>query len=150
MLHQPLHIMGMYDYSLLGVSVPHIIFSPAVIYAVRRWALPRRLKGIPYNSSAATSIFGDLSSMVSDPDGLTEWHTKQLGGLQSPICQVLIGPGFSQKPMILVADVGGARESILGQTGYDRSSYLINRFPLFGDFHLNLSPALLLHGYVPK
>jgi len=49
-----------------------------------------------------------------------------------------MGPDFLQKPIVLVADVGEARDILLGRSDFDRSSYIINRFPLFGDFHLNM------------
>ena len=49
-----------------------------------------------------------------------------------------MGPNFFQKPIVLVADVGEARNILLGQSDFDRLSYITKRFPLFGDFHLNL------------
>ena len=49
-----------------------------------------------------------------------------------------MGPNFFQNPIVLVADVGEARNILLGQSDFDRSSYITKRFPLFGDFHLNM------------
>ena len=49
-----------------------------------------------------------------------------------------MGPNFFQTPIVLVADVGEARNTLLGQSDFDRSSYITKRFPLFGDFHLNM------------
>jgi hypothetical protein len=49
-----------------------------------------------------------------------------------------MGPNLLQKPIVLVADVGETREALLSRSDFDRSSYLTGRFPLFGDFHLNM------------
>lgn len=46
--------------------------------------------------------------------------------------------GPLSKPVVLVADVGNAREILMGRSDFDRSTYIIDRFPLFGEFHLNM------------
>jgi hypothetical protein len=103
-----------------------------------RWLLlPRPLLGIPCESGSARRVLGDIPSLNSHPEGLAEWCIQQLGKLESPICQVLLGPNWLQKPIVLVADVDGVRETVLGRTEFDRSSYVISRFSLFGNFHLN-------------
>jgi hypothetical protein len=104
----------------------------------QRLLLPNPIPGIPYNRAAAKKLWGDVPSLRTDPDGLAQWCSKQLAGLETPICQVLMGPALMQKPMVLVADVGDARDHIMGRSDFDRSTYIINRFPLFGDFHVNL------------
>ena len=114
-----------------------VAFFLAGLYALYRWVLfPRPLPGIPYDQVSAKKLLGDVPALRSDPDGLAEWASKQLGKLGTPICQALMGP--LQKPIVLVADVGEARDHLLGRTEFDRSSYIIDRFPLFGHFHLNM------------
>lgn len=115
------------------------IFFLIGLYVFYRWVLlPKPLPGIPYDRVAAKKVLGDVPALRSDPDGLAEWCSKQLAKLETPICQALMGPDLWQKPLVLVADVGEARDIILGRSDFDRSSYIINRFPLFGDFHLNM------------
>ena len=129
--------------SILPNHAPSPVFLAAILltglYALYRWVLlPKPLPGVPYDRAAAKKVMGDVPALRTDPDGLAEWCGKQLAKLQTPICQALMGPDFMQKPIVLVADVGEARDVLLGRSDFDRSSYIINRFPLFGDFHLNM------------
>lgn len=41
-------------------------------------------------------------------------------------------------PVVLVADTPETREMLMGRSDFDRSAYIIDRFPLFGEFHLNM------------
>ncbi|PYI09471.1 cytochrome P450 [Aspergillus sclerotiicarbonarius CBS 121057] len=106
------------------------------LFTFYRWLLPNPLPGIPYNRTAAASIWGDAPSLRADPAGLAKWCSKQLEAHGSPIYQALMGP--LSKPVVLVADVGQTREMLMGRSDFDRSSYIIDRFPLFGEFHLNM------------
>lgn len=106
------------------------------IYALYRWLLPKPLPGIPFNKAASKSIWGDVLELRDDPSGLAKWCSKQLEAHGTPICQALMGP--LSKPVVLVADVGNAREMLMGRSDFDRSAYIIDRFPLFGEFHLNM------------
>lgn len=106
------------------------------LYTFYRWLLPKPLPGIPFNPGATQSIWGDVVELRDDPSGLAKWCSKQLEKHGSPICQALMGP--LSKPVVLVADVGNAREILMGRSDFDRSAYIIDRFPLFGDFHLNM------------
>ncbi|KAI0595296.1 cytochrome P450 [Biscogniauxia sp. FL1348] len=120
--------------SLLATANNTILLFCA--YAIRRLFLPKLLPGIPYNRDAAKSIWGDAPALRGDPDGLAKWCSKQLEKHGSPICQALMGP--LSKPIVLVADVGETREMLMGRSDFDRSVYIIDRFPLFGEFHLNM------------
>ena len=129
--------------STVSGHVPPTLFSAVVfltgLYALYRWVLlPKPLPGIPHDRVTAKKVMGDAPALRSDPDGLAEWCSKQLAKLETPICQVFMGPDFWQKPIVLVADVGEARDVLLGRSDFDRSSYIIERFPLFGHFHLNM------------
>lgn len=105
-------------------------------YALYRWLLLRPLPGIPFNPEAAKSIWADVLELRNDPSGLTKWCGKQLEKHGLPVYQALIGP--LSKPVVLVADVGNAREMLMGRSDFDRSAYIVDRFPLFGEFHLNM------------
>lgn len=101
------------------------------------WALlPRPLPGIPYNSTAAKSVWGDVVELRDDPAGLAKWCSKQLEKHGAPICQALMGPLTT--PVVLVADTAETREMLMARSDFDRSVYIIDRFPLFGEFHLNM------------
>ncbi|KAJ5197412.1 hypothetical protein N7449_007891 [Penicillium cf. viridicatum] len=125
--------------STLGHLPKHLFLGTVLVtslYALYRWLLPKPLPGIPFNQKSAQSIWGDVVELRDDPSGLAKWCSKQLENHGSPICQALMGP--LSKPVVLVADVGNAREMLMGRSDFDRSAYIIDRFPLFGDFHLNM------------
>ena len=107
-----------------------------VVYGFYRWLLPSPLPGIPYNKESAKSIWGDVLELRADTGGLAKWCGKQLEKHGTPICQALMGP--LSKPVVLVADVPESRAMLMGRSDFDRSAYIIDRFPLFGEFHLNM------------
>ncbi|KAI1854203.1 hypothetical protein JX266_001344 [Neoarthrinium moseri] len=109
--------------------------SFVVLYGLHRWLLPKPLPDIPYNEDSAKSIFGDWLNLRNDPGGLAKWSSKQLEKHGSPICQALMGP--LSKPVVLVGDLREVRE-VMTRSDYDRSAYIIDRFPLLGEFHLNM------------
>lgn len=100
------------------------------------WLLPKPLRGIPFNPEGGKSLWGDVPDLLRDPEGLNIWAGKQLEKLKAPLCQVFMGP--LSKPIVLLADFGEARDILVGRTDFDRSSYITNRFPLFGGFHLRM------------
>ncbi|KAF4633198.1 hypothetical protein G7Y89_g4928 [Cudoniella acicularis] len=104
------------------------------LYALYQWLLPKPLPGIPFDPQAAKSLWGDVPDLMRDPEGLNIWAGKQLEKLRAPLCQALMGP--LSKPLILLADFGEARDILVGRTDFDRSSYISDRFPLLGGFHL--------------
>ncbi|KAK4235421.1 cytochrome P450 [Achaetomium macrosporum] len=129
--------------SLRGTGVeayPAAFYGAAVLvvvlYGLYRWLLPKPIPGIPYNKDAAKSIWGDMMDLRDDPGGLAKWCGKQLEKHGTPICQALMGP--LSKPVVLVADVPESRAMLMGRSDFDRSNYIIDRFPLFGEFHLNM------------
>jgi hypothetical protein len=102
-------------------------------YSLYRFLLPRPIPDIPYNPASSKSLWGDVPDLLSHPVGLNLWTGEHLAKLQTPICQVLMGP-FS-KPVVLVADFGDARNMLMSTNDFDRSDYIIDRFPLLGGFH---------------
>lgn len=107
----------------------------AAFYTSYRLLLPKPLPDIPYNQQSAKSVWGDVFKLRNDPGGLAKWSSKQLEKHGSPICQAFLGP--LSKPVILVADLPEVRE-VFTRSDYDRSAYIIDRFPLLGEFHLNM------------
>ncbi|KAH9895523.1 cytochrome P450 [Xylariomycetidae sp. FL2044] len=123
---------GGYNLPIGPVSVLLLFVSSYVVY---RWALPKPLPSIPYDKESANSIWGDKFKLRNDSGGLAKWGSKQLEKHGSPICQAFLEP-FS-KPVILVGDLREVRD-VFSRGDYDRSAYIIDRFPLLGDFHLNM------------
>ncbi|KAI1380700.1 cytochrome P450 [Hypoxylon crocopeplum] len=117
-----------------------IIFTLTVlisgIYVIYQRLLPKPLPGIPFDPESARSLWGDEPALRDDPAGLAKWCSKQLDKHGSPICQALMGP--FKTPVVLVADVKETRELLMSRIDFDRSAYIIDRFPLFGEFHLNM------------
>ncbi|RYP09689.1 hypothetical protein DL764_001115 [Monosporascus ibericus] len=124
----------------LGSTSSTLFLSATIIfvglYALYRWLLPKPLPGIPFDPESAKSLWGDIPDLQRDPEGLNKWVGKHLEKLRVPLCQALMGP-FS-KPIVLLADFGEARDILVGRNDFDRSSYIIDRFPLFGNFHLRM------------
>lgn len=118
---------------LCAISFALISFA---IYRIRQWLLPKPLPNIPYNKRAARSIWGDAVELRNDPSGLARWCSKQLAKHGSPIAQALMGP--LETPVVLVGDTAETREKLMSHSDFDRSVYIIDRFPLFGEFHLNM------------
>lgn len=129
--------LGQFVYSSHSLSTVLIATTLLSIILALYWALlPTPLPGIPYNARAAKSIWGDVVELRDDPDGLAKWCSKQLEKHGTPICQALMGP--LSTPVVLVADTPETREMLMGRSDFDRSAYIIDRFPLFGEFHLNM------------
>ncbi|KAI1132294.1 cytochrome P450 [Nemania abortiva] len=124
-----------YHYRHLCTTLCAIVLCLSV-YGVRQWFLPKPLPGIPYNEEATRSIWGDSVELRGDPSGLARWCSKQLAKHGSPITQALMGP--FETPIVLVGDTAQVREKLMGHSDFDRSVYIIDRFPLFGEFHLNM------------
>ncbi|KAK3384720.1 cytochrome P450 [Lasiosphaeria ovina] len=95
-------------------------------YGFYCWLLPKPIPGIPYSAAAAQSVLGDVLTLQDDPDRLAWWCGKH----------VFMGP--LAKPMVLAADVGDARDILTGRSDFDRSSYIVNSFPLFRGFHFRM------------
>ncbi|KAM7192062.1 cytochrome P450 [Naviculisporaceae sp. PSN 640] len=112
------------------------ILLPTLLYLIRRTLLPRPIPGIPYHAPATSTILGDVPSLEADPAGLALWPGHHLDKLDTPICQVFMGP--LARPMVLVADIDDARDIMFGRSDFDRSDYILERFPLFRGFHFRM------------
>ncbi|KIM95817.1 hypothetical protein OIDMADRAFT_45113 [Oidiodendron maius Zn] len=100
-----------------------------------RQALPRPIPGIPYNTDAVRTIFGDVRPMLkhaAKTKELFNWISSQNIKLQSPIIQLFARP-FS-RPWIIITDFNESQDILLRRTKeFDRSDYL-------GDLFSGLTP----------
>ncbi|KAI0835643.1 cytochrome P450 [Hypoxylon sp. FL0890] len=111
-----------------------------LIYALYRWALPRPIAGIPYNSRAVRSPFGDIPSMLADMAKTGKsplvWMLEQLEQLDAPLVQVFIHP-FS-RPRLLLADFREGQDILMRRKDFDRSE-------IMGDLFSGLVPEHHIH-----
>ncbi|KIV86698.1 hypothetical protein PV11_02296 [Exophiala sideris] len=107
-----------------------IVAILCILYLAYRWALPKPIPGIPYNASAAKSIFGDVPSIVSymsKTDRLWPWIMQQNIIHQSPIAQVFARPFAA--PWVLISDFRESQDICLRRTHeFDRSKFVIDAF----------------------
>ncbi|KAK4209798.1 cytochrome P450 [Rhypophila decipiens] len=130
-LNNNLHILSAHPTLLLTT-----LLIPLLYLLTRQLLLPKPIPQIPYDPAAASQILGDVPSLESDPSGLALWAGHHLARLKTPLCQVFMGP--LAKPMVLVADIGNARDIMFFRSDFDRSDYILNRFPLFKGFHFRM------------
>ncbi|KAI1407924.1 cytochrome P450 [Hypoxylon sp. FL1857] len=112
------------------------IFATMGFYLVYQWLLPKPLPGIPYNSEATKSLFGDALAMDREVKATGEfsvWLAKQVEKMHSPVCQVFIHP-FS-KPWILVGDFHEAQDILMRRPEFDKSRFLIDGLQGLGAWH---------------
>lgn len=102
---------------MIGAAV---VFISALYWA----ALPRPLRGIPYNKPSSRRLLGDIPAMVahsSTEDGtLITYVIELMETLDSPIIQVFIRP-FG-KPMVFLADFQESQELLTHRKEFDRST----------------------------
>lgn len=74
--------------------VPIAIFAFLILVIFRSVylrAFPKPLPGIPYDTEAAKTLLGDISTLKNDPDGLAKWCSRHLNRMGSPVAQVCLG-----------------------------------------------------------
>lgn len=100
-------------------------------YALRWAALPKPLRGLPYNKPSATSILGDTLAMIrhkSKHGTVFDWMTAQGLELNSPIYQLFLKP-FS-KPAVFVVDPRETQDVLLRRAkDFDRSKFFMGTNP---------------------
>ena len=133
----------------IGVAVA-VAVTAVTLYAAYKWALPRPIEGIPYNTEAATGILGDLPSLLKDLNtrgDLFLWMCDQNLKMRSPISQIFITP--LGKPWVLLADPRESRDIQVNRgKDFDRSWFAIDAFtPLIGKamFTLKTGPEWKWH-----
>ncbi|KAK1954542.1 cytochrome P450 monooxygenase [Colletotrichum sublineola] len=104
-------------YWMLTVAVV-LLFS----YALRNAALPKPIKGIPYNLASANRILGDLPDISSAPSR-REWFVDLARRHNSPLVQLFLGPFAS--PIVICADPAEVQDISARRTSeFMRSSHL--------------------------
>ncbi|KAK0671957.1 cytochrome P450 [Cercophora samala] len=108
-------------------------------YLLYQWLLPKPLPGIPFNTEATKSLFGDAPAMsreISVTGEFSMWLAHQVEKMGEPICQVFIRP-FS-KPWILVGDFHEAQDILMRRTEFEKPQFLIDGLIALGDFNARL------------
>ncbi|KZL65274.1 cytochrome p450 monooxygenase [Colletotrichum tofieldiae] len=92
------------------------------LYVLRNAALPKPLKGIPYNRTSAKRLLGDIPDMSSSPSR-REWFVDQVRRHNSPLVQLFFVP-FS-RPIVICADPIEAQDICTRRTSeFKRNSKL--------------------------
>ena len=128
-----------------------VAFCGVFLYLVYLKLLPKPIEGIPYNKTAAHSLFGDIPEMMaymSRTQEIWAWIAEQNTKHQSAIVQVFARP-FA-KPWVILSDHREAQDILLRRTKeFDRSSFTGDLFGgMTPDFHihyLSSDPRFKLH-----
>ncbi|RYP07819.1 hypothetical protein DL764_002274 [Monosporascus ibericus] len=112
------------------VQLTLLTVSPLILALLISLAIPRRLRGIPYNGGITMWFLGDIPSMVSHirrkPEMYT-WLSAQNVKLGSPIVQVSVRPFAA--PWVVVADFREAQDVLTRRTKtFDRATFIKNVF----------------------
>lgn len=99
----------------------------AILIPLARWlALPKPIRGIPYNKSSAKRIFGDTREMMKD-GRVRAWMREQFTVHNSPVLQVFTSP-FA-RPWVLVSDFREAQDIMMRRTHeFDKSNRTVDSF----------------------
>ncbi|KFA72674.1 hypothetical protein S40288_03376 [Stachybotrys chartarum IBT 40288] len=114
-------------------------FVAVVGYALYRAALPRPIKGIPYNTKSARRILGDLPDLLrwknelGNAFGYFPWLAQETS---SPIVQVFLRP-FGGKPWVIVVDPRESHDIMTRRyVEFDRSHFFGETMKAMGpEFH---------------
>lgn len=98
MLH---YLVELHEQAPKGFALTLFLSILSTFYLIRRALLPKPLPGIPYNKTAANSIFGDLPEFRASTNR-REWWARQAVKHQSPLVQIFMKP-FGL-PWVFVAD----------------------------------------------
>ncbi|KAF2622802.1 cytochrome P450 [Macroventuria anomochaeta] len=97
--------------SSLAIASGILFFGAYVFY---RWLLPKPITGIPYNTKATKSIFGDLPDMLEHlkhSKAVTDWMEGHNHRHNSPIVQVFFY--LFQKPVVIINDFKEAQDILM-------------------------------------
>ncbi|KAM5350984.1 hypothetical protein ACJ41O_003707 [Fusarium nematophilum] len=122
--------------ALVAAATAATAATAACIYALYRRLLPKPIPGIPYNAEAASSVLGDVPTMIRETgDGSsTEWILAQPKRHPGPMCQVFLQP--LGKPFVLLSDYREAQDIFLRRTHeWDRSEFSIEILSGAGPSH---------------
>ncbi|KAI0534840.1 cytochrome P450 monooxygenase [Xylaria digitata] len=130
----------------LSSSFPVLLPIVGLLLALACWlALPQPIPGIPYNASAARSIFGDIPSMLlhmsRNRGDFVTYISETMETLDSPLVQVFMRPLKlgGNKPMLVLADARETQDILL------RRSREFDRSPSMGDLVWGIAPDHHIH-----
>lgn len=111
----------------LGRLVTLVAASLITIWALRSWALPKPIPGIPYRRKATRSILGDIPDMLgataNSDKTYMEWVQEEMQGMNSPIIQMFIRP--LSRPVLVLADFRESQDILMRRSKeWDRSDML--------------------------
>jgi hypothetical protein len=111
-----------------------------IVWLLRWLALPKPLRGIPYDQTSATRLAGDVPNM-RNAKRVRVWLRHQFEKHNSPIVQVFMTP--FQKPWVLVADFREAQDVMIRRTKeFDRSALTTDSFGgVMPESHINMKTA---------
>jgi hypothetical protein len=114
---------------------------PLLLWITRQFFLPRPIPGIPYVSTSANRIMGDVPAMqqhMAGADGGTfiTYILKTMHSLNSPLIQMFIRP--LGRPLVILADFPESHDLLVKRKEFDRSHTL-------GDLVKGLAPDHHIH-----
>ncbi|KAH6637941.1 cytochrome P450 [Boeremia exigua] len=97
--------------SFLAVVTGTLFFASYMFY---KWLLPKPIKGVPYNTEATKSIFGDIPDMLEHlkhSKTITDWMEGQNLKHDSPIAQTFFN--LFQKPVVIINDFKESQDILI-------------------------------------
>lgn len=109
-----------------------------VLITLCYFLLPKPIGGIPYNSSATSSVLGEIPALMREsPGSAFNWMKAQALKLSSPISQIFTIP-FG-KPVVLLTDYHASQDILMRHKEFDRSYYSISLLSGIAEqHHINL------------
>ncbi|KAK2730270.1 cytochrome p450 monooxygenase [Colletotrichum kahawae] len=113
-----------YGFILLTIGL-----SAWLLYSLYQKALPKPIKGIPYNPESTKRIMGDLpdlASTVARTGDLSAWLVGRAAQFDSPVVQIFLRP--LSPPIVLLSDFREAQDMCMRRKEFDRSKILRDLF----------------------
>ncbi|KAJ0333089.1 hypothetical protein COL922a_011075 [Colletotrichum nupharicola] len=113
-----------YGFVILAVGV-----SVWLLYSLYQKALPKPIKGIPYNPESTKRIMGDLpdlASTVARTGDLSAWLVGRAAQFDSPVVQIFLRP--LSPPIVLLSDFREAQDMCMRRKEFDRGKILRDLF----------------------
>ncbi|KAJ5017712.1 Cytochrome P450 monooxygenase [Colletotrichum sp. SAR 10_99] len=100
-----------------------------LLYSLYQKALPKPIKGIPYNPDSTKRIMGDLpdlASTVARTGDLSAWLVGRAAQFDSPVVQIFLRP--LSPPIVLLSDFREAQDMCMRRKEFDRGKILRDLF----------------------
>lgn len=123
--------LPVYPFANLPSSVSIFIVGVfTVLYLAWKWALPKPIRGIPYNKAALKSIYGDnveIAEIKKNGGPLRSWFAQQPIRHKGPIAQVFTKP--LSRPTVIVSDFREVQDILLRRNKeFDKGGPMIDAF----------------------